>query len=121
MSSIHHLAIRVSDCLASSGFYARVFGAVEIRRVEDNGHLRAVWLRTGGTVLMLERVLRGSGPRVGSGHVLVFATEDLAAAENRLQTLGIAVTDRTAATLYFADPDGHRAGLTTHRFEPMAS
>ncbi len=119
MSGIHHLALRVRDCLASLDFYERVFGAVEIRRAENKDRVEAVWLRVGDTVLMLERFLRGTGPDHGSGHVLVFSTDDLAAAESRLQGFGIAVTDRTPATLYFEDPDGHRAGLSTHRFREM--
>lgn len=121
MAGIHHVAIRVRDCLVSSAFYEGVMGGVEIRRIEADGQIRAVWLRAGGTVLMLERALRGSGHTGGSGHVLVFSTDDLAAAESRLRGIGVAVTDRTAATIYFDDPDGHRAGLSRYGFDEMVS
>jgi hypothetical protein len=28
------------------------------------------------------------------------------------------VDDRTPATLFFRDPDGHRVGLSAYRFDP---
>ena len=121
MAGIHHLALRVSDCIASAAFYERAFGLQEIRRIETNGRVGAVWLRTGDCVIMLELSLRGAGASQGSGHVLVFPTLDLVAAENRLRELGIPVTDRTPSTLYVGDPDGHRAGISTFRFDETAS
>ncbi len=63
---------------------------------------------------MLERSLRGAGPTEGSGHVLAFEVDDLAATERRLDELGIPITDRTEHTLYVQDPDGHRVGLTVY-------
>ena len=84
--------------------------------MESEGVLRAVWLAAGETVLMLELSLRGDGPALGSGHVLIFPTEDLIAASERFKALGIEVKDRTASTLYVSDPDGHRAGVSTFRF-----
>jgi catechol 2,3-dioxygenase-like lactoylglutathione lyase family enzyme len=68
-------------------------------------------------VLMLERALKGTGPERGSGHVLVFAVNDLSAWEARLQEAGIPVDERTAYTLYVRDPDGHRVGLSVYRFD----
>ena len=120
MAGIHHLALRVSDCVASARFYERVFGLREIRRIESDAQVRAVWLRAGDTVLMLERSLRGAGLSEGSGHLLVFPAEDLAAAERRLRELGIPITDRTSSTLYVEDPDRHRAGLSAYRFDETA-
>jgi len=121
MSGVHHIALRVSDCAASAGFYGQAFGLREIRRVEAEGRLRAIWLGAGETVLMLELSLRGVGSDLGSGHVLIFPTPDLAASEKRFEALGIKVTDRTASTLYVSDPDGHRAGVSTFRFSETAS
>ena len=121
MVGIHHVALRVQDCAISAQFYERAFGLREVRRVESSGALRAVWLGAGETVLMLELSLRGDGPPEGSGHVLVFPTADLAAAEERFKALGIEVKDRTASTLYVRDPDGHRAGVSTFRFAETAS
>jgi catechol 2,3-dioxygenase-like lactoylglutathione lyase family enzyme len=119
MDGIHHIALRVSDCAASARFYAQAFGLHEIRRTEEGGLTQAVWLRAGGAVLMLERTIRGHGRPEGSGHVLVFATEDLEAAEQRLHELGIAITDRTPSTLFVQDPDGHRSGLSIYPFDQI--
>jgi catechol 2,3-dioxygenase-like lactoylglutathione lyase family enzyme len=121
MSGIHHVALRVSDCARSARFYEQAFGLREIRRAESKDGLRAVWLSAGGTVLMLERSLRGEGPGEGSGHVLIFPAADLAVAEERFKAMGVAVNDRTPSTLYVSDPDGHRAGVSTFRFGEAAS
>ena len=105
----------------SARFYEQAFGLREIKRVDSGEGLRAVWLGAGETVLMLELALRGDGPAEGSGHVLIFPVADLDAAEVRFKALGIAVTDRTASTLYVSDPDGHRAGVSTFRFSETGS
>jgi catechol 2,3-dioxygenase-like lactoylglutathione lyase family enzyme len=118
---IHHIALRVKDCAASARFYEQAFLLRQIRRVESEGALRAIWLRAGDTVLMLEHSIRGAGPAEGSGHALIFPTGDVAEAERRLAILGIAVTDRTLKTLYVQDPDGHRTGLSAHHFDETAS
>jgi catechol 2,3-dioxygenase-like lactoylglutathione lyase family enzyme len=114
---VHHLAVRVADCDRAAAFYGAL-GLREVRRFPEGDGLRAVWLRAGDVVLMLERALRGSGPETGSGHLLAFAVADLAAAERQLAALGVAVDDRTPATLFFRDPDGHRVGLSAYRFDP---
>src|SRR5689334_23387298 len=103
MPPVHHFALRVRDCEIAARFYERAFGLREFRRQEAEGRLRAVWLDAGGVVLMLEHSLRGSGPSEGSGHVLIFETANLAEAERRFAALGIAVSDRTASTLYVSD------------------
>ena len=121
MHGIHHLALRVSDCAGSARFYERAFGLSEMRRIEDDGQIHAIWLSAGDTVLMLERSLRGRGLSEGSGHVLIFPTDDLIAAEKRLRDLGFAITDRTPFTLYIEDPDGHRSGLSAYRFDETTS
>jgi len=121
MSGIHHIALRVKDCALSARFYEQAFGLREIRRVDSGEGLRAIWLGAGETVLMLEHSLRGGGSPAGSGHVLIFETADLAAAEERFKALGVEVTDRTASTLYVRDPDGHRAGVSTFRFSETGS
>lgn len=121
MPGIHHIALRVKDCVASARFYGQAFGLPEIRRIEDHGEVRAVWLRAGETVLMVENSIRGTGGSEGSGHVLIFPVADLAAAEKRLRDLAIPIHDRTPSTLYVEDPDGHRTGVSTYGFDETAS
>ena len=121
MPGVHHIALRVRDCEASSRFYQQAFDLREARRIESEGRLRAIWLRAGDVVLMLEPALRGKGDERGSGHVLIFPTPDLVAAEARFKAMGVEVTDRTAFTLYVEDPDGHRAGVSILRFDESAS
>jgi catechol 2,3-dioxygenase-like lactoylglutathione lyase family enzyme len=115
------VALRVSDCAASARFYERAFGLPEIRRIEKDGEVRAVWLQAGDAVLMLELSLRGSGGAQGSGHVLIFSTSDLVEAEARLVALRIEITDRTDSTLYIEDGDGHRTGVSIYGFDETAS
>lgn len=115
---LHHLALRVADVECALAFYAGVLGLSEWRRAyAGDGALRAVWLRLGPAVLMLERHLRGDGPEAGSGHVLAFGVADLDAWERRLADSGVRVDDRTSHTLYVRDPDGHRVGLSDYSFE----
>ena len=113
---LHHLALRVSDCERSLAFYSGLLGLTEVRRIQEGGALRAVWVAAGPVVIMLERALRGAGPSDGSGHVLAFEAADLRAWEERLAAAGVAIDDRTAETLFVRDPDGHRVGLSAHRF-----
>lgn len=114
---LHHIALRVADCERAAAFYSGLLGLPEVRRIENaDGSLRAVWLAAGNTVVMLEKALRGTGPEKGSGHVLAFGVADLRQSEGRLAAAGVPVDDRTAETLFVRDPDGHRVGLSAHRF-----
>jgi catechol 2,3-dioxygenase-like lactoylglutathione lyase family enzyme len=113
IQGIHHVALRVADPERSLAFYQGVLGLRETRRLrEEDGRLRAIWVGLPGAVLMLEREVKGAGPGAGSGHVLVLAVDDLPAWEARFAAAGIPVLDRTAATLYVGDPDGHRVGVS---------
>ena len=113
---LHHLALRVSDCERALAFYSGLLGLQEVRRIEEGGALRAIWVAAGGVVIMLEKSLRGAGPAGGSGHVLAFEAADLGRWERRLAAAGVPIDDRTAETLFIRDPDGHRVGLSAHRF-----
>jgi glyoxylase I family protein len=117
LPELHHLALRVADPARAAAFYAGLLGLPELRREEGPSGLRAVWLRAGTTVLMLERRLRGRGDSEGSGHLLVLVADDLLAAEKALARAGVVVEDRTEHTLYFRDPDGHRVGLSDFSFD----
>lgn len=121
--SLHHLALRVADPVRSARFYEAALGLrVLAEHAGADGAVRSVWLALGEAVLMLERDIKlpdpagpgAAGP--GSGHVLVVAAADLAEAEARLRAAGAEVADRTAYTLYFRDPDGHRVGVSVYRF-----
>lgn len=112
-SGVHHLALRVADCEAARAFYVGTLGLSEIRRSVQEDGLQSIWLGLDDdAILMLERRLRGAGPTSGSGHVLVLAVEDLASWQARLAERGVPIDDRSAHTIYFRDPDGHRLGLT---------
>lgn len=113
MTKLHHLALRVADVARSAMFYEEVLGLEWVREHRDaDGELRSIWLDLGGPLLMLERALRGAGPEAGSGHVLVLTVDDLENAADRLAHAGVQIVDRTAYTLFFADPDGHRVGVS---------
>ena len=115
---LHHLALRVADCERSLAFYSGLLGLTEVRRLHEGDAIRAVWLAAGGAVIMLEKALRGAGAAAGSGHVLAFKAGDLGPWEGRLAAAGVPVDDRTEQTLFIRDPDGHRVGLSVHRFPP---
>jgi glyoxylase I family protein len=112
--AIHHVALRVSDPERAARFYGGLLGLPEVRRFHDAGTVRSIWLQAGAALLMLEREIKSAGEASGSGHVLAFAVDELSEWERRLATAGIAVVDRTAATLYLRDPDGHRVGLSVY-------
>jgi catechol 2,3-dioxygenase-like lactoylglutathione lyase family enzyme len=109
--ALHHVALRVADPGASLAFYGGVLGLPEVRRFEDAGRVRSIWVRCGDAVLMLERAIKPGGGS-GSGHVLVLEVADLAEWDRRLAGAGVTVVERTEMTLYVFDPDGHRVGLT---------
>lgn len=109
---IHHVALRVADPVASLAFYSGVLGLPEVRRTQENGRVRSIWVRAGDAVIMLERAIKGGGPGAGSGHVLVFEIESLEDWVGILDLAGRPPMERTASTLYVADPDGHRVGLS---------
>ena len=109
---IHHVALRVADPERALQFYGGVLGLAEVRRSDEGGRVRSIWVAVGDAVLMLEREIKCAGAADGSGHVLVLAVSDLAAWESQLAAAGVPIADRTAATLYVFDPDGHRVGLS---------
>jgi catechol 2,3-dioxygenase-like lactoylglutathione lyase family enzyme len=113
---IHHLALRVTDLDTCRDFYALTLGLEPVASEEGK-----IWLRAGDAILMLERSLRGTGPEGGSGHVLALAVSELGTWERRLAAAGVPIDDRTTATLYFRDPEGHRVALSVYRFPASSS
>ena len=111
-SRIHHFAIRVADPAASLAFYGGALRLPEVRRFHEGGAIRSIWVRAGDSVVMLEREIKGGGPATGSGHVLELEVDDLEGWVGRLERAGHRPIARTETTAYFADPDGHRVGLS---------
>jgi glyoxylase I family protein len=108
---VHHLAFRTRDLTRLERFYTDALGLSIARRDGD----RSVWLRAGGTTLMLEQADDGEPDVVPSSKELVaFGIEapDVERWRRVLETNGIPVEGETAFTLYFRDPDGRRIGLS---------
>jgi glyoxylase I family protein len=108
---VHHLAFRTRDLTRLERFYTDVLGLSITRRDED----RSVWLRAGGTILMLE-LCDAQEPQIQAEtkELVAFAIEAADAPRWRraLETHAVAIEAETAYTLYFRDPDGRRIGLS---------
>jgi glyoxylase I family protein len=122
---VHHVAIAVRDLAALEAFYTDVLGLPVLRRwplAGDEKRDRSVWLDLGnGAFLALERaagveLTREGGPPGRPHGYLMIALRITRAArpswEARLAAAGVVVVDRTAYTLYVADPEGNRVGLS---------
>ena len=123
---VHHVAIAVRDLRALEAFYAGVLGLPILRRWPSPGDEkrdRSVWLDLGrGAFLALERVAdaNGAGERATSpdpalGYLMIALRITPAARahwEARLAAAGVAIVHRTDYTLYVADPEGNRIGLS---------
>ena len=125
---VHHLAIQVRDLGQAERFYVGLLGLSVLRRwpAPDGGE-RSLWVGTGaadGSFLALETV--PADPRQPTaaeeparaarpGHHLLalrIARTERTAWEARLAAAGVAITGRSAFTLYFSDPEGNRLGLS---------
>jgi glyoxylase I family protein len=144
-TGIHHFAIKVRNLAASERFYCGVLGLTVIKRwPAATGHgERSVWLDTGDpaqTFLALEVVAdvnddgnddshenaihdvpAGTMVPESAGHHLValrILPDQRATYETRLTAAGVAISHRTAYTIYFTDPEGNRLGLSHHPDPP---
>jgi glyoxylase I family protein len=109
---VHHLAFRTRDLVRLERFYTDLLGLTVARRDEE----RSVWLRAGGTILMLEQIDQSDEACVlaGTKELVAFGIEE-ADAERWRRTLAageIAIEEETAFTIYFRDPDGRRIALS---------
>ena len=127
-AGISHFAIRVLDLAAAERFYCGVLG-LPVRRRWPNptgSGDRSLWLETGdsaGTFLALEV---SAAPELGTsgdatrnsehgGHHLLalrITSGQRTTFEARLSAAGVAVSHRTAFTIYFKDPEGNFLGLS---------
>jgi catechol 2,3-dioxygenase-like lactoylglutathione lyase family enzyme len=108
---VHHLAFRTRDLTRLERFYADALGLTVARRDGE----RSVWLRAGGTLLMLEVAEEGEPEVRGDTKDLVaFEIEapDVERWRRVLEANGIPIEGQTGFTLYFRDPDGRRIGLS---------
>lgn len=112
--NIHHIALRVADPARARTFYEGVLGLELVRTHEDEHGLRSVWFRVGTAIVMLERELRISPVRAGSGHVLAFAVDDLRVWRERLASHGVEIETATEYTLYVRDLDGHGVAMSVY-------
>jgi glyoxylase I family protein len=118
---VHHVAIGVRDLARCEAFYTGVLGLPVLRRwpAADGAGDRSVWLDLGrGAFLALERVrgaALGDGAQDRPGYLMValaIAPAARGAWEARLGAAGVSVVHRTDHTLYVADPEGNRVGLS---------
>jgi catechol 2,3-dioxygenase-like lactoylglutathione lyase family enzyme len=108
---VHHLAFRTRDLTRLERFYTDALGLSVARRDGE----RSVWLRAGGTTLMLELaedwepdLARESMDLVAFG----IDAQDVERWRRVLEANAIEIIGETAFTLYFRDPDGRRIGLS---------
>lgn len=110
---LHHIAVAVRDCDASTAFYRDVLGFVEVERPPFS--FRGAWLVGHGLQM---HVIEHESPRVAAGRPIdtradhfALAVDDLDAAEAFLRDRGVAYHRQINAggipQIFFHDPDGH--------------
>ena len=120
---LHHIALGARDPERVATFYRDLLGLREVRRHhETGGRLRSVWFDLGGAVLMIERTEEPARPVPGIGvglFLLALAAEpaERVALEESLTASGIPIEDRTEHTIYFRDPEGNRAAISSFSFQ----
>lgn len=118
---VHHLAIKAEDVSRVAAFYRDVLGLPEQTRHHDGRGLRSIWLTAGEAILMIERSGTPGGARAAfeedpAGlHLLALRipAEAREAWRERLAAAGAPVRKETQHTLYTADPEGNRVGLSS--------
>lgn len=119
MTRLHHIALGARDPERVAAFYAALFNLPVIARHHyADGRLRSVWLKAEAVIVMIEHT--DAPPRtvhgVGAGLFLpafAVAPEAHAAFAERLAAAGGAVEARSPFSLYFRDPEGNRAAVSS--------
>lgn len=112
--ALHHIALLVQDLSRAEAFYVGVLGLRVARRWNDaHGELRSIWLALGRDgLLMLER----GAPRAQEGgwHLVALRiqADERDGMEEALRGHGVEITNKSAYTLYFQDPEGNHLGLS---------
>jgi catechol 2,3-dioxygenase-like lactoylglutathione lyase family enzyme len=112
---VHHIALRTDAPGTLLAFYRDVVGLPVVPGREG---LNA-WLRAGASIVMIEPRESGEpAPVQGGMDLLAFASDPAgrAAVESRVLSAGGVIEGRTAATIYFRDPDGRRIGVSCYDF-----
>ena len=108
---VHHLAFRTRDLTRLERFYTDALGLSIARRDGE----RSVWLRAGGTILMLEQAEDGEPDVMPESKELVafgIEPQDMERWRRVLEVNAIPIEEETGFTIYFRDPDGRRIGLS---------
>ena len=122
---LHHLALGAIDVARVAGFYSDNFGLPEVsRNLDETGELRAIWLRLGDSILMVERTTRRRRPvdGVDAGLFLLALRVDTVQrieVERRLSELGCPVESRTEHSSYFRDPEGNRFAISHYPIDAL--
>ena len=121
IGALHHFAIKAWDVETLAKFYRETLGLEFERDFNDAYGLRSVWLRFGGSRLMIERSEEGgvtnrffdSDPT--GIHIVVFGIEakDREPWREKLEAQGCPAMHETEHTLYFQDPESNRFGLSS--------
>ncbi len=121
MRTLHHLAIKSQAPESLARFYFELFELPEIERHTDARGLRSVWLQLGEMILMVERSGSHSLHEVSFQddppglHLIALKIEPEEASiwRARLESAGVKIESQSRFTLYFADPEGNRLGLSS--------
>lgn len=122
--TLHHLALGSPDPDGLARFYRDVLGLDEVKRHDDEGEVRSVWLRLSeGAVLMIERIPAGDrvdeAPMRPGLFLLAVGIDDgeRDEVEARLEEAGCAVETRSEFSSYARDPEGNRIAISSYPLE----
>jgi glyoxylase I family protein len=115
----HHVAVVVADLARAERFYVGVLGLPVLRRWDEGGVPRSIWLGLGddGSFLAVERAEAADPTRTDQAPgwhclALTIGRHEREAWRERLRTGGHPVERESSYTLYARDPDGNLVGLS---------
>ncbi len=119
ITGIHHHSVIVSDLTRARAFYRDVLGLEEVP-VPPTFAFPVAWFALGSEQIHL---LPAKSPDAPSGRHIALHVEDIAAARQRLRSLGRPISETTpipgAERFFTADPDGNRIEII-HWSQPWA-
>jgi catechol 2,3-dioxygenase-like lactoylglutathione lyase family enzyme len=120
---VHHVAIQVNDLERAVRWYRDLFELPVLKEwPDDDGRVRAVWLKLSDDAFVALERCSGKGQPSGWWHPdpgihvlsLRIAADERARWEQRLSERGVPVDHRSKWTLFLRDPEGNRIGLSHH-------